>query len=276
MKRLRHPIRSIREPFGTAGLVVACLALVLATTGAAFAAGGLTKSQEKQIKKIVSAEVKKHPGPAGPAGAVGPAGPKGDTGAAGKDGTNGTPGANGTSGASGKSVKLVNSAPPTCTEGGFTYEVEGSGTKNEVCNGEPGEPGAIHPGETLPSEATETGTFWFEAHGSSVRESAPISFPIPLAPADAAAITVHIWNEEATPHDPSGKCTGTPLEPKADPGNICFYIPTTGHLGMGLEEGEIRKPGFSKGVGSSGAFISFAEGLPRERYVSGAWAITAP
>ncbi len=36
MQRLRHPIHSIREPFGKVDLAI--LALDLATTGAAFAA----------------------------------------------------------------------------------------------------------------------------------------------------------------------------------------------------------------------------------------------
>jgi hypothetical protein len=106
-QRLRRP-----EPFGKAGLTVAILALVMAMVGGAYAAGGLTKSQEKQVKKIVSAEVKKHPGPAGPAGA------------------NGTNGRNGAPGEPGP-------------------------------QGEPGEPGAIHPGETLPSGASETGAWSF-------------------------------------------------------------------------------------------------------------------
>ena len=65
MKRLRHPIRAIREPFGTAGLIVACVALVLALTGAAFAAAGLTGKQKKEVEKIA----KKYAGKPGAAGA---------------------------------------------------------------------------------------------------------------------------------------------------------------------------------------------------------------
>jgi hypothetical protein len=101
--RLRHPIRSIREPFGKAGLIVAMIALVMALVGGAYAAGGLTKSQEKQVKKIAKKYAGK-PGPAGatgPAGPAGPAGPKGDAGAKGEQGIQGIqgePGQDGTTG----------------------------------------------------------------------------------------------------------------------------------------------------------------------------------
>ena len=38
MKSFRHPVRAIREPFGTAGLIIAVVALVAAVGGNAFAA----------------------------------------------------------------------------------------------------------------------------------------------------------------------------------------------------------------------------------------------
>jgi hypothetical protein len=88
----------LREPFGKAGLIVGVIALVLGLIGGAYAAGGFTKSQEKQIKKIVSAEVKKHPGPAGPPGANGTNGTNGAPGKDGVDGKPGEPGKDGTTG----------------------------------------------------------------------------------------------------------------------------------------------------------------------------------
>jgi hypothetical protein len=84
----------LKEPFGKAGLTVAICALVLALVGGAYAAGGLTKSQEKQVTKIAKKYAGK-PGPAGPAGAAGTAGTNGTNGAAGKNGTNGTNGKEG-------------------------------------------------------------------------------------------------------------------------------------------------------------------------------------
>lgn len=93
-------------------------------------------------------------GSQGAAGATGPAGPQGSQGATGAQGPQGVPGnqgatgaqgaqgptglqgAQGTAGAAGKSVVLKNTNPTNCGEGGFTYEIEGSGSLNEVCNAE--------------------------------------------------------------------------------------------------------------------------------------------
>src|SRR5215218_1791294 len=84
-------IHRIQRRLGTAGLVVAILALVIALAGTAFAAKGVfTKKQEKQIVKIA----KKYAGQQGPQGLKGDAGPaglKGDTGDRGPEGKEGSP-----------------------------------------------------------------------------------------------------------------------------------------------------------------------------------------
>lgn len=139
MNRLRHPVRAIREPFGTAGLIVACIAMVLALTGAAFAAkGALTGKQKKEVEKIAKKFAGK-PGAAGAAGAQGPAGPQGPVGPAGANGKDGAPGA---PGPTGKSV-TVSSVPVgnvACEElGGAVVKVEGSPSGVEVCNGATGQ-----------------------------------------------------------------------------------------------------------------------------------------
>lgn len=184
LSKLRHPIRSITEPFGKAGLTVAILALVLATTGAAFAAAGLNSKQKKEVTAIAKKYAGKPgaagaTGPAGPAGAAGPAGPKGDTGAKGDQGTQGI---QGNAGAAGKNV--VTTAITTAGleshcegTGGTKFQVEGSATKEYVCNGKAG---AIQPGETLPSGATETGSWGFSVHAAGIVLE-PFSFTIPLA-----------------------------------------------------------------------------------------------
>ncbi len=87
--RLRHPINSIREPFGKAGLTVAILALVMALVGGAYAATKLNGTQKKEVEKIAKKYAGKT-GSAGSQGLAGPAGAKGDTGTNGKDGANGT------------------------------------------------------------------------------------------------------------------------------------------------------------------------------------------
>jgi hypothetical protein len=75
--------RGLREPFGKAGLIIACCALLLACTGAAFAAGRFSGPQKKEIGQIATKVAKKYAGktgktgPAGPAGAAGAPGPAG-------------------------------------------------------------------------------------------------------------------------------------------------------------------------------------------------------
>lgn len=93
----------IHHKLGTAGLVVAIVALVAALTGSAFAAGVFTKKQEKRIVKIAKKYAGKQgpqgiPGPQGPVGlpgkegARGPAGEEGDEGPEGPEGPGGPPG----------------------------------------------------------------------------------------------------------------------------------------------------------------------------------------
>lgn len=206
MKLLKHPVRSIREPFGTAGLLVAILALVLATTGAALAAGALTGKQKKEVTKIAKKYAGKPgaPGATGPAGPVGPAGPKGDTGAKGDKGDQGEKGAKGD-------------------------------------KGEPGEDGETGFTSTLPAGETETGTWAFTTPAPENPIKVPISFSIPLAaPLDgdhvhlvnADGSSEVVLNEETSELEnvtPTG-CgvaltpAGTVEAPKAAPGNLCVYF----------------------------------------------------
>ena len=82
---MRHPVRAIREPFGTAGLVVAGIALIAALGGTAFAATKLNSTQKKEVEKIAKRFAGKNgkDGAVGPPGSAGPAGPKGDPGGSG-------------------------------------------------------------------------------------------------------------------------------------------------------------------------------------------------
>ncbi|HEX5592066.1 MAG TPA: hypothetical protein VFX35_01820 [Solirubrobacterales bacterium] len=103
----------IHQKLGTAGFVIAIVALIMALGGAAYAAlPGLNSKQKKEVKKIAKGLVA--PGPAGatgPAGAPGPAGAKGDAGAVGGTGPQGEKGEKGDTGPTdtklppGKSVK---------------------------------------------------------------------------------------------------------------------------------------------------------------------------
>jgi hypothetical protein len=291
MKRLRHPIRAIREPFGTAGLIVACIALVAALGGTALAAkSALTGKQKKEVEKIA----KKFAGKPGAPGAPGAQGNPGAAGAAGKDGTNGTNGTNGTPGTNGKSVVLgtATTTPVTgeCpTVGGTTVEVEGTpASKKHICNGKEGEPGAIHPGETLPSEASETGTWAFsEAATEPAVLWSSISFPVPLAaPIENAPECGTTGNPDCVVHVfefgepiPAG-CTGTEAAPfvenlGAEPGNLCIYVFFSPNHVTAADVSPVNPEAGTAGAGRAGAILKTGV-VPAEATGVGAWAVTAP
>jgi Collagen triple helix repeat (20 copies) len=184
MKRLRHPIRPLREPFGKAGLTVAVIALVLAMVGGAYAAGALTGKQKKEVEKIAKKFAGK-PGAPGATGQAGSAGPAGKNGAQGLQGDPGQPGEPGPEGPEG--------SPWTA-------------------------------GGTLPPEATETGTFTATAESPTSNNAlAALSFPIPLKSSipheNVLFVTAKDVEEEKIPVG----CSGTLEAPNAAPGNICVF-----------------------------------------------------
>ena len=139
-------VSKFRRRFGSAGVVIAVVALVFAMIGGAYAASsGLSPQQKKEVKKIA----KKFAGKQGPAGPQGPAGANGKDGAQGPTGPAGTNGTNGTNGATG-------------------------------ATGPTGSPWTA--GGTLPPGATETGAYFVEGPTGEFRR-AVLSFPIPLASA---------------------------------------------------------------------------------------------
>src|SRR5579862_5174208 len=235
----------------TPASVIAGLALVFAMTGGAYAAKKYLITSTKQISPSVLKALQGKTGTAGTpgtAGSQGPAGPAGPVGPAGKDGTNGTNGANGKDGAAGKdgATGKTGATGPTGKEG----------------------PSPWTPGGTLPSEATETGTWWFQGNGQE-KQYAPLSFPIPLSVADAAAITVHVWNELMPPAERDPECTGTPDAPAAEPGTLCIYLPAAAKGGIGALL-KVQKPDFTgeAGIGTSGAVIFF-EFYTNEAHIGG-------
>jgi hypothetical protein len=84
-------------------LVVACLALFVASTGTSIAANHYLITSTKQIKPSVIKQLKGAKGPRGQSvsGLTGPQGPKGDTGATGVTGSTGATGATGPAGPTG-------------------------------------------------------------------------------------------------------------------------------------------------------------------------------
>jgi hypothetical protein len=244
----------------TPAAVIATLALVMAMTGGAYAAGRYVITSTKQIKPSVLASLKGKagaPGPAGPAGAAGtgapgPQGPAGSPGATGPAGETGPAGAPGKDGAPGKA-------------------------------GKEGSPWTA--GGTLPSGKTETGV-WTEAREVGGEPPLPvqISFPIPLA----EPLT---WGEgepgepENEVHyiNPSGKevttintevashpdCPGTVAKPEAMPGNLCVYARDAPNEGATVWDESIYDPATDKaGAATAGALLKGLGG-------SGTWAVTA-
>jgi hypothetical protein len=213
-RKLRHPIRAIREPFGKAGLTVAILALVFAMVGGAYAAsGGLNGKQKKEVEKIA----KKY---AGKPGATGPAGAAGKNGNDGTNGTNGGPGSNGVGVTSTESNTTIDSSH--CVGVGGSKFVSASGT-TYTCNGKNGTTGFT---KFLPKGSTETGAFSFGGQAGVHHIPAgptyeivlgAISFNIPLQ----SAPTAHVIAPSGTA--PSG-CEGSVEEPGAEEGNLCIFV----------------------------------------------------
>ncbi|HEU4707536.1 MAG TPA: hypothetical protein VFS64_10130 [Solirubrobacterales bacterium] len=300
--KLRHPVRAIREPFGTAGLIVACVALVLALSGAAFAAGKLTSTQKKEVEKIAKKFAGK-PGATGPAGPAGPAGSQGSAGSNGKDGANG---ASGKDGANGESVKVASYAGPECeeAEGEAGAKVSnGSGTVY-VCDGGEGEAGGPGPqgpegkpwtaGGTLPQGATETGT-WALGRITAVENSqfnfVPVSFAIPLA---GALSNEGCLEENETPCQAryvktNGKefnnefeevlstvCTGTAAAPTAPPGTLCVYAGKEENVStFNFLISDPSSPTGAAGAAKTGAALVFKIATTGQKAVAmGTWAVT--
>jgi hypothetical protein len=269
----------IRDRFGTAGLVVSVMALVLALAGGAFAASGLNSKQKSQVKAIAKQFAGK-PGATGPAGS---AGANGKDGASGQNGTDGADGTNGTDGANGKTVLSGSGAPAAGlgTNGDFYIDTDfqeiygpktGGGWGGPTSlQGRDGDPWSV--GGTLPANATETGAWSAPANISTPAgvDSVPISFSVQLAGTLPEA-NVHLFSDTGT--DPGGAfgdtCTGTADAPTAPSGHLCIY-------GMSVNPNvtvAVQNPvTFDKSATVAGTTLSvtFAGGFG---FAGGTWAVT--
>jgi hypothetical protein len=233
----------LRETCGTAGLVMAVVALILAAAGGAYAAGGgLSAKQKKEVKKI--AKSFQGTGPVGAPGAPGPQGPVGPKGEAGAAGPVGPAGKDGE-------------------------------------DGEDGSPWTA--GGTLPAEATETGTwvlgtFAPETISPGQELRAAISFTIPLA-APLSEEHVHFilangkeLNLAFEEVEPTECGTGTAEDPQADPGNLCVYVGSASNV-LGYS-GTIKNASLEVGASTAGASVGFFNQTGEPSGV-GTWAVTA-
>jgi Collagen triple helix repeat (20 copies) len=249
---------TLRTRFGIPG-VISVIALVFAMLGGAYAA------QSNSAGKATASKAGKR-GPKGPRGATGPAGPQGPAGPAGAKGDTGPIGPTGTAGTDGTSVTSTESANAIeghCNgttnggKGGSKF-VSASGT-TYACNGKEGSPWTA--GGTLPSGATETGTWALSASSTNQVEvpfigevvPAPVSFAIPLA-ASLSESNVHYYTESGF----SSTCTGSGADPTAPSGQLCVY----GGLGEDINatfSAIVGAGAFEFGASKSGAILLFKE-----------------
>ena len=261
--------RISRKPHLTPSMAIAFVALVFAITGGALAATGggspshatLTAGAAKSKAKPKTKAGPRGPagptgktGPAGPAGASGPPGPQGPQGPAGAKGETGTAGANGATGETGPQ--------------GAKGETGTAGAAG--AQGPQGEPWT--PNNTLPKDATETGTWVAQRNNES--QFTAISFPVHLKAA-LAETSVHVIGiaegekeGKESPVIQAGECTGTFEDPGAASGNLCVFV------SQGLPVTTIVSLGLQPGAGITGALLRLEHGAANGAIGAGTWAVT--
>lgn len=265
----------LHERLGTAGLVVAIVALVVALTGSAFAASKFITKPE--AVKIAKREAKKFagkdgaPGPAGPQGPAGTNGTNGKDGGAGAEGPKGATGAAGATGATGATGKTG----PTGIEGttGATGATGPTGEFDLVAAA----------GTTL------KGTWsidWYEAEAAEEVVQAAISTGVPVDTngedffkviRDPAGNYQGPGEEEAA----ELACPGTPDNPTADPSVfgggalLCVYVNESDNL-----LADIRGPGvapdWSVSASGGGVLAGFATEAAGPASGNGSWIFITP
>ncbi len=268
-----------KERFGTAGLMIGAIALILALGGTALAASGaLTGKQKKEVTKIA----KKYAGKNGATGATGPAG------AAGKDGANGTNGSNGTNGVS-ATTETFAGINGSCQNGGVI--VKSATAPVNVCNGKNGTNGTngTFSTEPLPQGETLTGV-WGAFANTTGKYTVPISYPIKVNPAPAKAVFVDFSDEFAVTWNPAdgssvvlieedaaaidALCPGDAGNPTAEPGVLCIYTANEATELFSVFTGVSGTPkNYSSSDPSSGAI--FTDPLAAGSLGTGTWAVTA-
>jgi len=259
----------MHQKLGTAGFILAIVALVAALGGGAYAAQAkLNPTQKKEVKKIAQTEAKKFAtagpqGPKGDPGAQGPAGPQGP------QGPQGAAGAGGATGADGKSVtNTVEPKGANCAEGGT--KLVGTAT-TYACNGKEGDPWTA--GGTLPGGATETGS-WGAAFQEPGLYTYPISFTLPLEEAPEAIFVGYGVTEEEEDKEEElcpGVVDGVPT---AEPGALCIYFGEADKGEPTIALDPSAGGGGTPGVSPSGTLLVMTCSEP-ECNLWGTWAVTA-
>ncbi len=296
----------LREHLGTAGLVVAIVALVAALAGGAIAAnggGGDGKTTASDGEATASAKAKRgprgpkgakgNPGPQGPAGPAGPQGPKGDTGAAGSNGSNGAAGAKGATGPTG----------PTGDDGTFSTEPlpdgetltgfwstdlnSGTGEAPVVDTAAISFPLRVSPAPTAVAQKSlplgKKGGYVLKTYAAAelVNEKVPLMGPHPcLFEADCGSEAILAQENVAQALQESedayrAACPGTPSDPKANPGFLCFYDTNQSVVENAVDQKltakVLEEP--SQGADEFGGTIPLAF-LSENGWARGTWAVT--
>jgi len=299
MRRLSHPIRAIREPFGTAGLIVAMIALVAALGGTALAAAKLNSTQKKEVEKIAKKFAGK-PGSAGSTGPAGGAGPAGLAGGTGKAGNNGKEGKEGKEGSpwtaggtlpSGRTLKgewnadAVTVAPFTALHTAVSYALPLSAAPNLIYAGEASVAtgtGNLEEGSSVvktPVAVSGEFTSGSTISGAGVPAGTRINAVEEITAGPEAGSIILKLSEEATATATGvalttgllAGCTGSAENPAAAKGDLCVYAAAQEHL-IG------PSPSLSAVQPQIGFTINGTTQAPAGQFANfhGTWAVTAP
>lgn len=283
----------VRERLGSAGLVVAILALIVALGGGAVAATQSAKKSKPLTKAQVIALIKANakagpPGSPGQTGAIGATGPKGDQGLKGDIGGQGPKGDKGDKGTGINLTPIAVGAGKCSGRGGATLKEDTApGAEKDICTGEKGEKGEKgDPGDpwsvggVLPPGKSETGAWAFTAADDDTEIFVPISFTIQLA---GEPTEEEFGQDDVHYQDDVGFGTACPAasvtEPKAPPGKLCVFYNSFGGAPLNATFTRIGKLNLFEepGVSNAGAIIQFAfSGAAGElAHGNGSWAVTA-
>jgi hypothetical protein len=258
-------LNPIRKRFTYTNVAVT-LALVLAMSGGAYAAGKYVITSTKQIKPSV---LKQLTGKAGPAGPAGPAGTPG-AGTAGPPGPAGANGTNGTNGGNGESVTVAAASPAECKEGGAKFS-NGTGS-GKACNGKEGKEGPTGPQGPLQAGKSEGGEWSITSFAKAGElRIATLSFNIPVATPLAPA-KVHFIEPGGVV--PPG-CAGSVEKPEAASGNLCVFTQLMLNLNtMGTVQPPVEGIVAGKGADVSGTRVLLEATGEGQVLADGAWVVT--
>ena len=231
----------LREQFGTAGLILSVVAIVLALAGGAIAANGGASASKAGPR-----------GPRGKTGKTGPAGPQGPAGPAGPAGTNGT---NGKSGAAG----------PEGPEGS-PWTHGGTLPKGKT------EKGAW---SVTPVAIPRFGGLIFGWGSISFGVPLPATPTLAYVKKDGEE---SVYQENETSHEfeftafgTAAHCHGTAQEPTAAEGFLCLYVSEE----EAEEGGELKQIPQAVQVLSSTGAVLLIKGSNSGLAIFGTWAVTA-